>query len=527
VTVNDGQTANNSITRNFTVAVNGVPTITSITNQIITTNMSVGPLAFVISDPETPAGNLTLSVASSLPTLIPVSNISFGGANSNRTITLTPLSGQSGVADITVTVSDGAGIASTTFQTTVLAQSTTPTNATLVVNGNGTLSPNLAATSLTLGTMYTVTAIPGPGQVFAGWSGSYSWSLPKLTFFALTNSFYQANFVPSPYILAGGSYNGLFYQDDEARLASSGFFTAKIMTSGAYSGSLMLGTARYAFSGKLNLQNQSTNYISLKTGGRYVLILQAAANDQITGQLSDGIWTATLRGDRSVFSKTNLAPYAGNYTMLVPGESGDPSAPTGHGYGTINVSTLGIAKFTGSLADGTKVAQSAFLSKSGSWPVYVPLYTGKGAVLSWITFTNRANDDLNGTLSWIKAPGAKSKFYLAGFTNESAAIGSIYLAPVGSNILNLTTGQIEFAGGNLSPDFTNSITLGTGNKLMGSDGVGLGLAFTLKSGLFSGKVTDPSTGKSLSYGGVVLEKMHSGYGYLLGTNQSSRITIEP
>jgi List-Bact-rpt repeat protein/Big-like domain-containing protein len=533
VTVNDGQASSNTVQRSFNVSINGLPTISSIDNQIIVTNAGVGPLPFVVMDPETPAGSLSVTASSTAPSVIPVSNIVLGGSSSNRNVTITPLPNQSGVVDITLTVSDGTATASTTFEVTVLEQDAPPTGLTVVINGNGTITPDLTSTSLTPGKIYKVTAVPGDGQEFAGWSGTFSWPSADLTFLARSNLFLRANFVPSPYIPINGNYNGLFYEDSEVRVQSAGFFNVAVTPRGTYSGRLQLGMGRYSFKGKLSLNCKATNAMLLKDGTYLILKLRMGTNSQAGqafGQLTDQGWVSSLHGDRTPYNgKTVLAPYAGLYTMAIPGDDTDPSVPSGHGYAAVVVSTAGVAAFAGSLADGTKVTSSAPLSQSGLWPLYASVYSGRGSVLSWISFTNRVNDDLNGALSWIKLTGGKSKYYAKGFTNNFGALGSTYTSPIGSNILNITSGEVAFVGGNLSQDFTNTITLGPGSKLMGSSGNGraLGLAFTLKSGTFKGSVTDPAGGKPLIYSGVVLEKSKTGYGYLLGTNQASQVLITP
>jgi hypothetical protein len=136
VTVNDGGTSNNIVSRLFTVTVNPVnqpPTISAIANQAITANTATPPLPFIIGDPDTAMSKLTVSANSSLPTLVPATNIVFGGSGSNRTVTLTPTPGQSGYADITLRVSDGSLASSTTFRLTVAAgkTQTPPTDITL------------------------------------------------------------------------------------------------------------------------------------------------------------------------------------------------------------------------------------------------------------------------------------------------------------------------------------------------------------------------------------------------------------
>src|SRR5438067_13284406 len=75
---------------------NTPPVISTIANRTIGANLSTPNIAFTIGDLETPASNLTLSGASTNTILIPVGNIVFGGAASNRTVQLTPTLNQIG-----------------------------------------------------------------------------------------------------------------------------------------------------------------------------------------------------------------------------------------------------------------------------------------------------------------------------------------------------------------------------------------------------------------------------------------------
>lgn len=104
------------------LAQNTPPTITSPGNVIVSRGASTGPRAFTIGDVQDAASALTLVGASSDPALVPAANISFGGSGANRTVTISPVGGVSGVTTITLTVSDTgtpALTASTTFEMTV------------------------------------------------------------------------------------------------------------------------------------------------------------------------------------------------------------------------------------------------------------------------------------------------------------------------------------------------------------------------------------------------------------------------
>ena len=104
---------------------NAPPTISGVANQSTLENTPTAPLAFTIGDLETNAVDLAVTGVSSNQDVIPDANIVFGGSESNRTVTLTPAPNQSGVATITLTVSDGTASASNVLRS-LSARSTAP-----------------------------------------------------------------------------------------------------------------------------------------------------------------------------------------------------------------------------------------------------------------------------------------------------------------------------------------------------------------------------------------------------------------
>ena len=93
---------------------NTSPTISSIPVQGIPANTASAPISFTVGD-DGGVGGLVLTKGSSNPTLIPTNNIVFGGSGASRTVTITPASGQQGSSTITLFVSDGVNISSTSF----------------------------------------------------------------------------------------------------------------------------------------------------------------------------------------------------------------------------------------------------------------------------------------------------------------------------------------------------------------------------------------------------------------------------
>jgi hypothetical protein len=428
-------------------------------------------------------------------------------------------------------VSDGVASASTTFNFGVFSSVAKGSGLTLQTKGKGRISsPYLPG--LKPGRPYVVTAVPDVGQVFAGWTGGVTSSVPQLSFVLTSNLVLEADFIPSPFIPTAGTYNGLFYESDQVRQYSAGSFTVSVTSRGTYSGRLQIGGNRYGFTGRLDLQNQGTNTILRPTTSSLQLAFSVgtgAQADQLSGHLTDGTWISTLSGDRSLFNaRTNPAPCAGSYTLVIPGQDNAPALPFGHGFATMRVQPGGMASLSGTLADGTRVSWSAPVSKRGSWPLYMSLYAGNGSVLSWLTFTNTAQSDVAGLLSWIKPANIMARYYPGGFAAEYGAVGSRYVTPpIGAGILNLTNGTLTFVGGNLAADFTNSLDLSLSGRVTNLSSNRLALSFSLPTGLFNGSVVEPSSAKALTFKGVVLQKQNAGFGFLLGTNLSSRVVLAP
>lgn len=107
---------NNTATRSFLVVV-GAPTISSIADQETPKDVATPAISFTVGDVE--GDTLTITAASSNEFVVPISGIAFDGAGPNRTVTITPAAGVSGLSRITVLVSDGFNTASNRFVVTV------------------------------------------------------------------------------------------------------------------------------------------------------------------------------------------------------------------------------------------------------------------------------------------------------------------------------------------------------------------------------------------------------------------------
>ncbi|WP_243075511.1 family 43 glycosylhydrolase [Microbacterium sp. SS28] len=93
------------VTRTFTV-VPATPKVSVAAGGTVHTDFS-GTINLAVSDFDTAAADLVLSVESSNPALVPSANAVLGGSGEQRTLRATTVSGRTGTAVLTVTVSDG------------------------------------------------------------------------------------------------------------------------------------------------------------------------------------------------------------------------------------------------------------------------------------------------------------------------------------------------------------------------------------------------------------------------------------
>lgn len=126
ISVSDGTL---TTTRSFTFTVtpvNDPPAITAIADLAVAEDEMTGPISITVSDPETAGGALMVTAVSNNQTLVPDSNIFQSGTGGIRAINIRPAQDLSGIATITVTVSDGLLTASRSFTLTVTSVNDAP-----------------------------------------------------------------------------------------------------------------------------------------------------------------------------------------------------------------------------------------------------------------------------------------------------------------------------------------------------------------------------------------------------------------
>jgi cyclophilin family peptidyl-prolyl cis-trans isomerase len=446
----------------------------------------------------------------------------------------------------------------------------------------GTITGATNGQPLEIGRAQKITAVPAPGNLFAGWyeNGLLVWSAPTYPFFidlSQTNRNITAAFNTNLFPYVKGTYTGIFCNSEQVEEVSSGFFSLTVGDVGTYSAKVSMGGKTYPMTGTFDSgSGKNLNFLFRPESNqrltsevfwvRMTLDLtpeSIGGSGHLSGTFSNAItigvitnvlhevittnidmvngietyvtnfmtvpetnyfntnWTAELHADRAVYSATRPAPQEGKYTLLIPAATNSTSGPFGDGYGRATINSKGSLTFSGSLADGTKVTQKAAISKNGNWPLYLSLYKKKGMLLSRILIDTNQTDDLSGLMNWFKRTQV-AKYYGTGFTNESMIIGSRFTPPTATTrLLELTAGVAGFTNGGLVADFANDVTLDAAGKVTNLDTNKLSLNLNKSSGLITGAVTPPTGGRSLPIKGAVLQRQNRGSGYFLGTNNTS------
>jgi len=269
-------------------------------------------------------------------------------------------------------------------------------------NGLGIVVPNLDGRQLEVGRKYRIRAVPGVGQVFAGWSGGLASDSTTLSFTMQTNLALVANFVTNPFPAVRGAYSGLVANTSSVTPDNSGCFALAITRSGFFSGSLRSAGQRNGFSGRFNLGGDATIRVRRGLSAPLALGLHVDltnVTDNVSGSLSDGTWVSSVAGNRNVFNTlSNPAQQAGLRSFVL--ERAQDSATAAAGLSRI--SSSGATSVRGKLNDGRAFSTSSALAKNGDCPFYLSLNRGTEMVIGWLNFAAGQGPTASGTVLWVK-----------------------------------------------------------------------------------------------------------------------------
>ncbi len=403
----------------------------------------------------------------------------------------------------------------------------------LQIVGNGRVTPLQDGQILEVGKTYSVKAVPGADYVFNGWTGSVTNSNATLSFVMSAGINLTANFVPNPFAVTKGTYYGLI-QSVSPSHQRTGFLRIVTTRTGSFSGKVSIGGQTYSVRGKFNGDGSfSATHPELDINLRLQLHL-TDNSDQITGAFYSSSFTSSLVGNRTIYhSKTNPAPTAGKYTVVIPPDASRASSPQGSSFAVLKVDASGAIRVAGSLADGTPFTQSAAISKTSTWPFYVLAYAKGGSISGVVTFRDQTGvSDLDGIVNWFRPSQPGATFFENGFVTQTTLIGSGYGASPGSPVLEVSDGEenvvINLGDGDLTTELQQPARLGTANKLVvPPSSENLRASISTSSGALKGSFIHPVTGRTTKHRGVIFQKQNLAEGYFLGAEQSGFVSVVP
>lgn len=330
------------VTQNFVAFLDGtlpsIAVLSPASNSVVSDNreLAVSGTASDTNGIVSVTDHLSAQAASdgTMPSLDPyVYGFANGTTNWNLTFGLVPPGVYTNLAEAL----DNAG------NTTTITQLVT--NTAVLINGNGTVAlssgtnslPNPIGYPLHYGGVYTLTATPGAGQTFVGWSlGPYNTTTPTVTFTNSEGDLWTATFAPTN----AGNGISFTYPPKNARLTTNGFTLKGKMTPAFKSArvtylvsSLTAGFSVGPFSAANGAGGWSAAVSNLPPDN---YIVEAAATNSL-GQ------TTSIT---ELFSVEPFVNAAGTYTGLFICTN-QPVAPTNSGFFTFTVAASGL--FSGKL----------------------------------------------------------------------------------------------------------------------------------------------------------------------------------
>jgi subtilisin family serine protease len=401
----------------------------------------------------------------------------------------------------------------------------------LTVNVAGCGTVDAKYTGLTwqeAGRTLSVRATPCAGHLFTHWSGDRTSSNAVLTFVMQPSITLQANFVVNLFPPVAGTYNGLFHEAAGVLHESSGLVKLTLNSTGAFTGSIVCDGVTNAFSSRFDPGTGLSSFAVPRVGKSALQIaLQLDFNDQVAGQIANGVWTADLIADRLVFNPTNNpAPFAGMYTLVFPGDLDFTNSPGGHGFATATVNARGQVSIDGKSGDGNRVLQTIGVSKNGDWPFYMPLYSGtsKGSTLGWLKFLSPPGLT-NQLTSWIRPYNGAAIYYRNGFSNEISALGSTYSVPTTNRVIDCTNALLTLSGADFLEPLTNQMVLTASNTVLNGGPHNISMSIVRTNGTFTGRLVLPK--RTNTFQGIFLREQNIGLGYFIGSNYIGEVRFEP
>jgi hypothetical protein len=216
---------------------------------------------------------------------------------------------------------------------------------------------------------------------------------------------------------SAGVYDGLVGSTNST-FTQAGSISFDLSRTGAFSGKLVLGDHVSRFESAL----QSGSAVIILHDGTSPLTVDVTLNPAVpsmSGSIAETGGTAPFIAGRVTYGRTNPAPEAGRYTLLLS----DTASAEGYGCATMRVDRTGRITVTGLTGAGAPFTASSYLDGGAVFPLYaVTKGAPKGSLHGWIQFESVPGvSDFDGIAGWSAAS--------SGTVSQTAVIGSTYVPP--------------------------------------------------------------------------------------------------
>ncbi len=312
--------------------------------------------------------------------------------------------------------------------------------------------------------------------------------------------------------LGSNAYTGLLRAPNAD--APAGIISFRLNERLSFTSSFTLGNQRVGFRSSLTSDPQTINLVFTNGSGGFdttVVTAKTIGTDRLEGTLDFDGDTYGFTAVASLPARDLPASLPGAFTFIAPARAQAATLPGGAGYGRLSVSRKARISASGVLGDGRKFSAGGPLTIDHAWTLFAR-DRDRGTVAGDIFF-DAGGETLQGLVRWVKP--ANSSRYPAAFALTSDFFGSRFVRPSPTApLFSFNVASVSFAsnsGLNVPPAKMLGISP-TGRVTLGPD-AGLSLSVSARTGMFSGRTTEPVSGSRAPFGGAVLQI----YDYAAGT----------
>ncbi|MBT8037288.1 MAG: hypothetical protein KJO21_07055 [Verrucomicrobiae bacterium] len=325
-------------------------------------------------------------------------------------------------------------------------------------------------------------------------------------------------------------YSGFLSSADGSEIR--GYFKSiKVSKSGKLTAKMYFGNVSYSLKGLFDQNGQYSGLITPKKGSPATVNLQLVSTseggDKIEGTVVVGNQTSNVGAVKSGATGSQ----AGGYTILILGDEGETTAPQGHGYALMTVTSVGTVKMKGLLGDGSKWTAKCYVTPDGEMPLYAALYRKAGSLGGLVRFRNVDGvSDCDGAVHWHKPGTTRILPYSGGFDLQRNLIGSRFnytgsrlIAGALNSVPNVAAHVGEGSG---DPSRSWDLEWTSANKIYYAGPEKVKVSVKTKTGQIKGYITSNGTKQKVE--GVVFQKQELGAGFVsIKRGNTRRLVMVP